>query len=446
MYIFKNAFFNLGRNKGRNIIMAAILFMVLFAGAISIIVGSSTTQLIERQKAQFGAPVTLIQDYRKIPPTQQFTALPTADELMHYTDSEYLQKSQLNADIPVNIKELYSGGDRNAEDRKNAPVLMASLRKGAADEFSSGQRTLIEGHAVEEPNQCIISTELKQSAGLNAGDFITVQANSDEGKTFELKLKIVGVFKNNFNAQNLYGADPNQIVMDFKTLVASPVYTAVRGITQAQMVLKNPDDLEAFTKELQSKGLPEYYNVNVDDAAYKKVTLPLEGLKSITTTLTIVVTIFGAAVLLILSILSIRERKYEIGVLRAMGVKKGKVSLGLITETLFITICCLALALGSASLLSKPVGNLLLQTQTVSQTTENKTLTNEQGDQVLETNTGFADLAVDASELPALNAALDGPSSGYITLIALLLALSASAAGILFVIRFEPIKILSERN
>ena len=110
MYIFKNAFFNLGRNKGRNILMAVIFFVILFAVSVSIVVNSSTTQLIDRQKATFGAPVTLVRDYRKMP-KQTTSSLPTAEEMMNYADSNLLMRAQLFTNLMATINgKSVSGG------------------------------------------------------------------------------------------------------------------------------------------------------------------------------------------------------------------------------------------------------------------------------------------------------------------------------------------------
>ncbi|MFU2108463.1 FtsX-like permease family protein [Paenibacillus larvae] len=38
----------------------------------------------------------------------------------------------------------------------------------------------------------------------------------------------------------------------------------------------------------------------------------------------VIVLVLGAVILILLSSIAIRERKYEIGVLRAIGMKKGK--------------------------------------------------------------------------------------------------------------------------
>lgn len=52
-------------------------------------------------------------------------------------------------------------------------------------------------------------------------------------------------------------------------------------------------------------------------------------MKKITMVFLIVVLVLGAIILTLLTSILIRERKYEIDVLRAMGMKKGKRCLGL---------------------------------------------------------------------------------------------------------------------
>lgn len=100
-------------------------------------------------------------------------------------------------------------------------------------------------------------------------------------------------------------------------------------LVNAKYCLKNPSMLKDFEAELRAKGLDEYYLVSTDEAGYQKVVGPVEGLRKISLTFMIIVLIFGAVILIILSSIAIRERKYEIGVLRAMGMKKGKIILGL---------------------------------------------------------------------------------------------------------------------
>ncbi|MFD0717360.1 FtsX-like permease family protein [Paenibacillus sp. GCM10027626] len=121
--------------------------------------------------------------------------------------------------------------------------------------------------------------------------------------------------------------------------------------------------LEPFEAEVRAKGLSDLFNFKTDTASYEKVVKPVEGLKSISITFMVVVIILGSIILLLLASISIRERKYEIGVLRAMGMKKAEVAIGLWFEILTITCFCLVIGLGVGTVATQPVSDMLLQNQ-----------------------------------------------------------------------------------
>jgi len=86
---------------------------------------------------------------------------------------------------------------------------------------------------------------------------------------------------------------------------------------------------------------------------------PIEKLQDISLTFLLVVLLFGAAIMILLSVIAIRERKYEIGVLRAMGMKKKKIALCLWIETIIITCICYVIGMIAGTLLAAPVSNAL---------------------------------------------------------------------------------------
>ena len=137
-----------------------------------------------------------------------------------------------------------------------------------------------------------------------------------------------------------------------------------------------------------------------------------------------IVLALGAAVLVLVSVMSMRERKYEVGVLRAMGMKKGNVILGMLTETVLITAVCLAIGLGGGTAAAGPAAEILTQ-QTV------KTGPSDSGQEE-----NFQTVEIRMTSAAAVE----------ISLVALVLAGISSAAGILYITRFEPNRILSERN
>lgn len=73
-----------------------------------------------------------------------------------------------------------------------------------------------------------------------------------------------------------------------------------------------------------------------------------------TNTFLIVVLVLSSMILILLSTLAIRERKYEIGVLRAMG---------LLTEMLAITGICLILGLVIGMVASQPIAGIMYITK-----------------------------------------------------------------------------------
>jgi putative ABC transport system permease protein len=89
----------------------------------------------------------------------------------------------------------------------------------------------------------------------------------------------------------------------------------------------------------------------------------VESLNSLALTFLIIVLALGAIIMILLSIIAVRERKYEIGVLRAMGMKKKKVASGLWTEIIVITCICFALGMCAGSALSQPMSDAIMTGQ-----------------------------------------------------------------------------------
>ena len=91
-------------------------------------------------------------------------------------------------------------------------------------------------------------------------------------------------------------------------------------------VLGSADDYETFASDVRQAGLDDTYTVQSADVENHESSLvPLDSLAKFALTLLIVVLAVGAVVL---NLFNIRERKYEVGVLTAIGVKKVKVLSG----------------------------------------------------------------------------------------------------------------------
>ena len=141
--------------------------------------------------------------------------------------------------------------------------------------------------------------------------------------------------------------------------------TSINGI-EAVYFLKQPEMLGSFEAELRSKGLPDNYSAVTEESTFENTVWYLENLRNLILTFLLIVIVSGASIMVLLSVISVRERKYEIGVLRAMGMSKEKVALGLCVEILSITCICFILSIGVGTLLSQPISNLILAEQSES--------------------------------------------------------------------------------
>ena len=210
------------------------------------------------------------------------------------------------------------------------------------------------------------------------------------------------------------------------------------GGVDAVYYLKQPNMLAAFEAELREKGLPDDYIVRTDESAFESIVGPVEGLNKLSLTFLIIVLALGAIILALLSAITIRERKYEIGVLRAMGMKKKIVAICLWIEIIAVAIVCFTLGAAAGSMLSQPVSDSMMawQAKPAAATSQVSSLADRLGDGDAAAQPRPERLSIDIS----------GPTMFEILGISVALASIAGLISVSRITKSEPIKILMERN
>jgi putative ABC transport system permease protein len=312
---------------------------------------------------------------------------------------------------------------------------------GQLDDFREGYRGIISGAFPAGNNECIVSEDFAALNNIEVGDVIDIAQGMVENNP--LSLTVVGIY---FDfTQNMFGAAAdapaainvrNDIITNYET--ASAFAKSDPRVDTAAFFLKSPELLSKFESEARAAGLSYDYLVTTDEEAYNKIVGPVLGMRKITFTFMIVVLILGGLVIMLLATLFIRERKYEVGVLRAMGMKKHKVAFGLIFESLVITLICFSAGICAGAAAAQPVSDILLQNQ----------VSAAQSD----TNSGdgmyYAGTQTDSNAKPLteLEVSLNPKTVAAIICISLLLVFISSLSGIIHITKYEPIKILIERN
>ncbi len=365
----------------------------------------------------------------------------------------------------------------------------------AMTDFVNGNASILEGGSMfeegSEAMECVLSEELALYNNLSVGDTITLVNPSLESEIYSLT--VVGLYSSDSNndfSMSMFGKsqDPaNQIYMSAAALQVlldqskanSTTVTdedtgreresAVTGSISATYVFADVDAYNTFEDEVRDLGLDDAYTVSSADlTAYENSLTPLNTLSNMAGWFLLVILIIGAVILVVLNIFNVRERKYEVGVLTAMGMKKWKVAAQFMCEILVVTMVAVLLGAVIGAVSSVPVTNALLAGQVESQNSRQTQMDENFG---RPGNFGggrpgrnMGEMPSDISDASGGGNPFDkmfGGAADYVTEVnsamnltvvfqmlgvGLLLTLVAGTVSVLFIMRYDPLKILANRD
>ncbi len=367
----------------------------------------------------------------------------------------------------------------------------------AMTSFIDGTMSISEGKVFEAGTasyECIISSELAIYNNTSVGDVITLVNPNSEEETYELT--VVGIYTDssaNETSQMMPSSDPaNNIYMSYAALngivtASSEVSytvtdedtgreyeTSLTGSLNATYVFADPDAYNKFEEEVRTLGLDDSYTVSSQDVnSFEDSLVPLNTLSTMAGWFLIVILIIGAVILIVMNIFNVRERKYEIGVLLAIGMKKGNVAIQFLTEIFAVTMIAVIIGVGVGAVSAVPVTNALLENQIASTESESEKVEESFGRGempdignmgVFSGGGGMGGMPMPgggggdfagienifgenaANYVSEVNSAMNLTVVLQMLGIAVLLTLVAGAVAILFVMRYEPLKILANRD
>ena len=464
MYIITNAIKNLLRNSGRNTLIAIITLAIIISAVVTLTINNASTKIIEDTRLDIASKVDIRVDLFTHGREGRQTI--TVEQYLSFAESDYLRHTIYQAEMQAWFGNFHAIGDFELgaalppdPSMPHAPVgkLIGHSEPEHIDGFGEF-RNITAGRMFSAINECIITEELAEHNGLSIGDTIQLESAFQHGKAFELT--IVGLYTQEadpmlewqmmiweqmgYSLPMMIG--DNEIFTSFETIIAAGWETADGLDMRLEYYLRNPDDLANFEAEVRAKGLPSVFGVTVNQAALDRVIGPLESLRSAAMTFTIVILILGAITLILVSYLAIRERKYEVGVLRAMGMERGKIAFGIFTETVIITALCLVVGLGIGAGAAQPMADRLLAERVESAIDDINN--SEEGGRVLmsQGQVQTDDPASGYRPISDIEVAISVDVIMQIIIIALALAAISSVIAIIRITQYEPLKILRERN
>ncbi|TXR72677.1 ABC transporter permease [Bacillus sp. AR8-1] len=377
MNFIKRSFLSLQSRKGKSLILLAIFLVVINLVFAGFTIQSASSKATDLARQQLGADINLRIDINKYLEEQnnnqnanEARKVPSIEkkEADKLKNSKYLDHYNYLKSAIAELKELHnvepSGGAQSFGPNNNLNFTLQGVRDFFSLEAAQDKKLkLIEGEGITSKtigkNVAMIEKKLAEKNNLKVGDKLQIGEVMDEELTTK-ELEIIGIYESkeevpSFGGQSFALLEPaNQIYVP---------YSVMNSLENAIYSLKDPKDIDAFKEEAKKLGLPAYYELDAQDNVYKQMIGPIENIASFSKTIVIMVSIAGATILGLIIMLSIKERRKEIGILLSIGEKKWKLMGQLLVEVLCIAVLAFGLSLATGEKVSQKVGDNLLSSE-----------------------------------------------------------------------------------
>lgn len=480
MYILKNVLTSIKRNKGRNILIRIVVFVIACTATVALSISNSANQLISSYKSQYEVSATigvnrgsLMGGFRKEDSDsirnvqEKFSNIGnlTEEQVNLYGESEYVKSYYYLMSIRVNSNELEATssmepirggkGFSNPIDSGDFTLTGYSTLE-AMTEFIEGTYTMIEGEVDTDfsADSCLINYELATLNDIQVGDVITLVDVNDSSITYALT--VVGIFQDNDidseTSMNLFSNSSNTIMTT--ATVISKILSLDDTLTASAtptFYLTSSDVVESFEAELIEKGMSEYLTLSTNLDQIDSATKSISNVKNFVMSFLVITLIVGSIVLIVINMINVRERKYEIGVLRTIGMKKSLVSLQFMTELFIVAVVFLTLGTLTGSCLSVPTANALLQQEIENSETATEQIRNNFGGMKGSETMPLKNImnlngVIKVEPISSIHAIVDLKVILELLIIGISLALISSVASMVIILKFSPLEILKERS
>ena len=416
MFIFKNAFISIMRNKGRNVLIGAIILVIACACTITLAINNTASDLINSYSNSYQRELTLSFDRKQMmkdfdikgesgreQAKKKFENINafSIDDVKKFAETEHIESYyytysfSLNgnniekAEIEVDSKFGGFGGRPGGKGPMGGSSMDFTLTGYSSvesmSEFINGTYTMAEiadnaWDVAFDGNYVFINKELATYNELALNDKIKLE--DANGKTYEFK--IIGIFEDNEDSadsmMSMFSNSANTIVTNADALVNIDTKNDnIDGTVNPTFIIDDYANAEAIQTELYEKGLDETYIVETNQEIAEAGVSSVKNVKSFAITFLVITLLIGGIVLFILNMINIRERKYEIGVFRTIGISKLKLTMQFASELLVVAFIALIVGAGIGATMSKPVSNSLLSSEIESATNSRDEMQNNFG-------------------------------------------------------------------
>ncbi|MGN0993221.1 MAG: ABC transporter permease [Bacilli bacterium] len=486
MYILKNAWLSIIRNKSRNFLIGIIVLVIACATTITLAIRNSANALIDSYESKYDITATIginresmrgkmqmdgdmtseDREKQKSDMSEAFKEASsiTVEQIKDYGTSRYVKEYYYQVNIGVNSEKLEKAstemgntGDTNNFDSGKRKEKFQNISSGdftlagysslsAMEDFINGKYKITSGEISDdmESKTCVINSELATLNDVEVGDKITFLNPDDEDET--LVLTVGGIFEeesDTSDSMGMFTSSANTIITNASVVSDFASKNDISKSITPTFVLTSKDVIDSFEDELTDKGLSEYLAVSTNLDVIEGATSTISNVSTFAVTFLVITLIIGGIVLSVINMINIRERKYEIGVLRTIGMKKRSLTMQFVFELLIVSFAALLIGAGVGSCLSVPVSNYLLENEISSAEKQQEDINSNFGGN--KEKEKFNQVSI-IEEVDSIDAVVDMKVLLELLGIGVLLTLISSLASMMSIQKFSPLTILKERS
>ena len=348
MYFIKRAWYSLLYRK-KNTLLMLLMFFVLGVLVLSgLCIQNASRQSVQQIQQDVGAEIVISNvvfasaEYGVNGLT--LSTVEIASGLTGITSVEY--SSELEA-IPGNFEVIWSEEQKERYGGFSSFMVAGEGNTVAAADFAEGTSVLSAGRHIgkSDNGSALVHATLAEHNGLDIGDTITIRSPLVDDV---VEVKIVGLFTTedtaDFDTKAPYQQPENKVYISiddcFTLLGGEMVYQGVLTLEDPTKADEYVERIKGFFKPRESEAV-----CFIRDTEYRSLAGPLSSVQGAAAVMVIAVLVLGAVILVLVTILSMHAREFEMGVLLAMGERRRKIILQLFIELLVPILLAVTLSI-----------------------------------------------------------------------------------------------------
>jgi putative ABC transport system permease protein len=374
------------------------------------------------------------------------------------------QTQGANDQFQRDFSDFTLSGTNNADnlDFVLGNVTLSSGRVLTADDVKNGTAVVIISEDVATANNLRVGDTIGLSRatptrpGNQGGQNGQTNTNNTSGTqtaaattAAETQFEVIGIYKaveDNFNVNTMFTS--NATIDELNQTTASD---ETRG--SIVFLLDSPDHVAAFKAEASPLLTSKYHILYSNDTEFASLTKPLNLISFITSILIWVVFIAGAAIIMALVTIFVRDRKFEIGLLLSSGEGRLKIISQFVFEILVISIAAFIIAAVSSTVAARGVSNWIVDNELLSSSSLISTSTTDMTNNLpgqfrnfMQNSTSIYG-AVDMQNVAdQFNVAVNGSVIGNLLIASIVLILFGSSIPLIIIMGYKPRRIMQDDN